>query len=100
MAIYTENGKTVTITSEFEDRIHGSLEDIERCLAEVDSDIPSIRMITHNHPIPAWWSEQDRKFYLRLKRKGFKGEYALYFPWCDSLRYLDVEKAPLDRNLP
>lgn len=92
LAIYTENGKTITITSGMEDRICGSIEDLEKYLAKVGSDIESISMITHNHPVPARWSLQDKKFYYRLKREGFKGKYALYFAWCDRVRYFDEER--------
>ena len=92
MAIYTDNGKTITVTSDHEDKIYGSIEDLEYYLAKVGSDITSVRMITHNHPVPARWSRQDIQLYYRLKRKGFKGKYALYFAWCDSVRYLEDRK--------
>lgn len=92
MAIYTENGKTITITSQLKDRVNGSLKEIEHYLDLVDSDLESIKSIVHNHPTPHRWSFQDKKFYHALKGEGFTGQYILYFPWSKSVRYMEEPK--------
>lgn len=92
MAIYTGNGKTITMTSHLENRVNVSLQEIEYYLNIVDSDLESTKIIVHNHPIPIRWSLQDNKFYHKLKSEGFKGQFVLYFPWCKSLRYMGEQK--------
>ena len=91
LAIYTENGKTITITSYSKDRVKGMLEEIENYLDHVGSDLTSIKVIVHNHLTPAKWSFQDKRFYRELKREGFKGQFVLYFPWNKS-------KVPLEKS--
>lgn len=55
MAIYTENGMTITITNHLENRVNGSIEEIEQYLDMVDSDFKSVKAIYHknkrNHKI-------------------------------------------------
>ena len=89
LAIYTENGKTITITSHLEDRVKGTLEEIENYLDHVGSDLTSVKVIAHNHLTPGRWSFQDKKFYHELKREGFKGQFVLYFPWNKSTVHLE-----------
>jgi len=93
MAIYTKNGKTITITSHLVNRVNGSLEEIEYYLNLVGSNLESAKSIVHNHPTPNRWSLQDKKFYYELKREGFKGEFVLYFPWSKSERHMEKPKA-------
>jgi hypothetical protein len=47
----------------------------------------------NNHPTPSRWSLQDRRFSNRIKREGFKGDFALYFPWSKSMRYMEDTKS-------
>lgn len=89
LAIYTENGKTITITSHLEDRVRGTLEEIENYLDYVGSDLTSIKVIAHNHLTPGGWSFQDKKFYHELKREGFKGQFILYFPWSKRTKLIE-----------
>lgn len=89
MAIYSENGKTITITNHLENKVNSSLNEIEHYLDLVDSDLESAKFIIHNHLIPQRWSLRDKKFYHDLKREGFKGQYILYFPWSKSARFME-----------
>jgi len=89
MAIYNENGKTITITSHLEHKVNGSLNEIEYYLNIVGSDLESAKFIIHNHLVPYRWSLKDKKFYHDLKKKGFKGQFILYFPWSKSVRYME-----------
>ena len=89
LAIYTESGKTITITNYLENRVNVTFEEIENYLESVGSDLASIKVIIHNHLLPYRWSVRDKEFYQSLKRKGFKGQFALYFPWNKNVRYME-----------
>ena len=98
MAIYCENGKTITITSFLENQVNGTLEEIEHYLARVNSDLGSAKYIIHNHLTPRRWSLTDKKFYHKLRKEGFKGRFILYFPWCRSLKYIEGQKSTVRVN--
>jgi hypothetical protein len=98
MAIYCENGKTITITSFLENQVNGTLEEIEYYLDRADSDLGSAKYIIHNHLTPRRWSMTDRKFYHKLRKEGFKGRFILYFPWCRSLKYIEKLKSTVRVN--
>jgi hypothetical protein len=98
MAIYCENGKTITVTSFLENQVNGTLEEIEHYLALVNSDLGSAKYIIHNHLTPRRWSLTDKKFYRRLRKEGFKGRFILYFPWCRSLKYIEGQKSTVRVN--
>ena len=98
MAIYCENGKTITVTSFLENQVNGTLEEIEYYLAQINSDLGSAKYIIHNHLTPRRWSLTDRKFYHKLRKKGFKGRFILYFPWCRSLKYIEELKSTVRVN--
>ncbi len=89
LAIYTECGRTITITNHLENRVNVSFEEIENYLESIGSDLASIKVMIHNHLLPYRWSVRDKEFYQGLKRKGFKGQFALYFPWNKSVRYME-----------
>jgi hypothetical protein len=89
LAIYTENRKTITITSHLKDRVSGTLEEIENYLEFVGSDLISIKIIAHNHLTPGGWSFQDKKFYHQLKKEGFKGQFVFYFPWSKRTKHME-----------
>ncbi len=89
LAIFTNDGKAITVTNQLSNQVRGSVEDLETCLKSIDHDFDTVKLIVHNHPTPSRWSLQDRRFYNRLKREGFKGDFALYFPCSKSLRYLE-----------
>jgi hypothetical protein len=95
MAIYCENGKTITMTSFLENQVNGTLEEIKHYLDRVDSDLGSIKYIIHNHLTPHRWSQADKKFYHKLRKEGFRGRFILYFPWCRSLRNMQEPKATI-----
>lgn len=92
LVIYTENGKTITITNHLENRVNVTFEEIENYLKSVGSEVASIKVMIHNHLLPSRWSVRDKEFYRGLKRKGFKGQFALYFPWNQSVRYMEKPK--------
>ena len=98
MAIYCENGKTITITSFLENQVNGTLEEIEHYLDRADSDLGSAKYIIHNHLTPSRWSMTDKKFYHKLRKQGFRGRFILYFPWCRSLKYMDGLKSTVRVN--
>lgn len=98
MAIYCENGKTITVTSFLENQVNGTLEEIEYYLDRVDSDLGSAKYIIHNHLTPRRWSLTDRKFYHKLRKEGFKGRFILYFQWCRSLKYIEKLKSTVRVN--
>lgn len=89
LAIYTESGKTITITNHLENRVNVTFEEIENYLESVGSDLVSIKVMIHNHLFPYRWSVRDKEFYQGLKRKGFDGQFALYFPWNQNVRYME-----------
>jgi len=89
LAIYTKNGKTITITNYLEDRVNVTLEEVKNYLDSVGSDLASIKVMVHNHLAPYRWSFRDKEFYQRLKREGFKGQFVLYFPWSKDIRYIE-----------
>jgi hypothetical protein len=89
LAIITNDGKAITVTNQLSNQVRSSVEDLEAYLKSIDHDFDSIELIVHNHPTPSRWSRQDKRFYHRIKREGFKGDYALYFPWSKSMRYME-----------
>ena len=89
LAIYTESGVTITITNHLENKVNVTFEEIENYLESVGSDLASIKVMIHNHLLPYRWSVRDKQFYQGLKRKGFKGQFALYFPWSKNVRYME-----------
>lgn len=93
LAIYTECGKTITVTNHLENRVNVTFDEIESYLESVGSEIASIKVLIHNHLVPYRWSVRDKEFYRNLKRMGFKGQFALYFPWSKNVRYMEDPEA-------
>jgi len=100
LAIYTQDGKTITITNYLEDKVNVTMEEISKYLDIVGSDLASIQIVVHNHLLPSRWSFRDKRFYQKLKEEGFKGQFILYFPWNNSVKYMDeLNKGGLDKYL-
>ena len=100
LAIYVENGKTITITNYLEDRVNVTLEEIENYLSFTGSDLASIKIVVHNHLLPSRWSLRDKIFYQKLKGEGFRGQFVLYFPCSNKIKYMeDLRTDDLDNNL-
>jgi len=46
------------------------------------------------------WPLRDEIFYQRLKREGFRGQFVLYFPYSDKIKYLeDLRTGDLEKYL-
>jgi hypothetical protein len=93
LAIITNDGKAITVTNQLENQVRSSIGELENYLKSISHDFDTVELIIHNHPTPARWSEQDRRFYNRLKREGFKGDFVLYFPMSRSMKYLGNREA-------
>lgn len=89
LAIITNDGKAITVTNQLADQVRSSIRELEYYLKSISHDFDTIEMVIHNHPTPTRWSRHDKRFYNRLKREGFKGDFVLYFPWSKSMRYME-----------
>jgi hypothetical protein len=89
LVVITSDGKAITVTNQLARQVRSSVEEIEGLLKSMDCGFDSVELIIHNHPTPSRWSLQDKRFYHRLKREGYKGDFALYFPWSHNLRYME-----------
>jgi 3-methyladenine DNA glycosylase Tag len=89
LAIITNDGKAITVTNQLANQVRSSIGELENYLKSIAHDFDTIELIIHNHPTPTRWSKQDKRFYNRLKREGFKGDFVLYFPWSKSMRYME-----------
>jgi hypothetical protein len=89
LAIITNDGKAITVTNQLANQVRSSIGEIGYYLKSISHDFDTIELIIHNHPTPTRWSKQDKRFYNRLKREGFKGDFVLYFPWSKSMRYME-----------
>ncbi len=93
LAIITNDGKAITVTNQLANQVRSSIRELENYLKSISHDFDTIELIIHNHPTPTRWSRHDERFYNRLKRKGFKGDFVLYFPWSKSMRYMGTMEA-------
>ncbi len=89
LVVITRDGKAITVTNQLARQVRSSVAEIENFLKSIDCGLDSVELIIHNHPTPSRWSLQDKRFYYRLKREGYKGDFVLYFPWSQSLRYME-----------
>lgn len=89
LAIITNDGKAITVTNQLANQVRSSVGELQSYLKRITHDFDTIDLIIHNHLTPARWSTQDKRFYNRLKREGFKGDFVLYFPWSKSMRYME-----------
>ncbi len=96
LAIITNDGKAITVTNQLADQVRSSIGELEIYLKSIAHDFDTIELIIHNHPTPARWSKQDKRFYNQLKREGFKGDFVLYFPWNKSMRYIENNESERD----
>lgn len=88
LAIITNDGKAITVTNQLANQVRSSIGELENYLKSISHDFDTIELIIHNHPTPARWSKQDKRFYNQLKQEGFKGDFVLYFAWSKSMRYM------------
>jgi hypothetical protein len=90
LAIYTADGKTITITNYLEDSVYVTIEEIKKYMNSVGDDLASIKIIVHNHLVPSRWSFRDKKFFHKLKREGFRGQFVLYFPCTNNKKLMAI----------
>ena len=98
LVVITSDGKAITVTNQLARQVRSSVEEIKCFLKRINQGFDSVELIIHNHPTPSRWSLQDKRFYHRLKREGFKGDFALYFPWSKSMRYMGGDEADREKS--
>jgi len=74
------DGDILIGTNQFMDRIYFPTP-ISEFFIKQGKDIKNLAIVVHNHLSPASFSPDDKKFYHTLKRAGFTGRFAIYYPF-------------------
>lgn len=83
------NGDSYTFTTNEDSRTAISIDYLERIEKK---KIKDLALVVHNHWTPAPFSESNNRLYFRLKRKGFKGLFGIYYPVHKKIKYKDNSK--------
>jgi hypothetical protein len=72
------NGNCLVVSTYQRDSISVSIKFLDIVLETLDKTWKDVKVITHNHFFYPTFSERDLKTFIRLRMRGFMGEYRLY----------------------
>lgn len=82
------DGTMITMTAQLENAIPISAWTIGEIIGKHDKKIKDIALAIHNHLIPVKESFGNKYVYRRLKKRGFKGVFCIYYPFSGEVRAL------------
>ena len=89
------NGNFYMFTNQLDSAVYLEIDEFELILNKDDLKISDIIYVIHNHLSPPFrFSSADKKFFYRLKMKGFKGIFAL---WASPMQRV-VDYLPREEN--
>ena len=93
LLIFFKDGTVYAFTTNDEYRVAIEAHLLISWLDNKGHPIEGALLIIHSHPNPAPFSQEDMGVYYILRHHGFRGYYAIYYPFSGKTKYLEKGNA-------